>query len=279
MRISKIFSAVLVGLCVLMLAAPSLGAKGKFEYGVHYSGWSLNLIKGMIEGKLDSMGEQMKDDIVTDIQKDNPTLQESSYSQDVSFDSSGNNWGFEIRYYPGGYEGSFSIGLSVEKTSLKVGLDKADVSITLRDSVTSESGTAQAGGTGTFSYSPLSFHLHFRWDIKPSWTVHPFFTFGFGIAGVGSLKKATIAYSYNYTLNMPGEAPDTDSGGETKTLQQIDDENVADGEESMFESIPFFPFIQMTLGIKGRLGKNVYLLTEAGIFNGFLYRGGISFRF
>jgi hypothetical protein len=98
------------------------------------------------------------------------------------------------------------------------------------------------------------------------------------MAGIGSLKKAKIDFDMNYTLNVPGEPPETDSISEHRTLEELDNEREA-GDESIFYQIPFIPFIQMTLGIKGELMKNVYLLVEGGIFNGMIYRGGLSFRF
>ncbi|MCK4337902.1 MAG: hypothetical protein KAX11_08155 [Candidatus Aminicenantes bacterium] len=278
MKIIKKFSFVPVFLLVLILASPQLQAQGKFEFGFHYTGWSLNIIKGMVEGQLDSMGEKMKDDMFEEILEDNPSFIEDDFNQDYNFNSSGNNWGFEIRWYPRGHEGSFSIGLSVEKTSLEVGLDSMAIDLAMTDTDTDEQVSAQATGSGKFTYKPLSFHLHFRWDIKPSWRVRPYFTFGFGFAGLGDLKKAKIDFDANYTLNVPGEPTETDSISEHKTLEELDNER-EEGEESIFDQVPFIPFVQMTLGIKGELTKNVYLLVEGGVFNGMIYRGGLSFRF
>jgi len=278
MKILKIFSFLPVFLLVLILASPQVHAQGKFEFGFHYSGWSLNIIRGMVEEQLDSMGEEMKDEMFDDILEDHPQMVEDSFTQDYSFNSSGNNWGFEIRWYPGGHEGSFSLGLSVEKTSISIGLDTMAINLAMRDTITNEQVSAQATGSSMFTYNPLSFHMHFRWDIKPSWRVRPYFTFGFGMAGIGSLKKAKIDIDVNYTLNIPGEPPETDSISEHKTLEELDAEREGE-EESIFDQIPAIPFLQMTFGIKGEITKNVYLLVEGGFFNGMIYRGGLSFRF
>lgn len=58
---------------VLLAQAPPARGQGRFELGFHY-----------------------------------PTLEELSYSQDVTFDSSGDNYGSGVRWYPGGVNGSLA---------------------------------------------------------------------------------------------------------------------------------------------------------------------------
>jgi hypothetical protein len=38
------------------------------------------------------------------------------------------------------------------------------------------------------------------------------------------------------------------------------------------------PFVQLNLGLKAVITPNVSLLVDAGIWNGFLIRGGVAFR-
>ncbi len=45
------------------------------------------------------------------------------YSQSVDFGSNGKNLALEFRFYPGGEDGSFSIGIAVEKSELRIALD------------------------------------------------------------------------------------------------------------------------------------------------------------
>ena len=62
-----------------------------------------------------------------------------------------------------------------------------------------------------------------------------------------------------------------------KTLKEWKDE-LEGKEEDLF--IPgFIPFIQLNVGLKGEVTDNIHLLVDAGIWNGFLLRGGIAFRF
>ena len=270
LKMAKIFPAFLL---VFVFFPPNLSAQGHFEFGFHYGSWSIDILRSVIEeGISDALETDLKDQILEDIQVDNPELQERSYSQDVSFDSSGDNFGFEIRWYPGGHNGSFSLGLSVEKTTMEVSLPEISSSLELTDDT-----TFQGTGSGKFLIKPLSFHLSFRWDIKPSWKVRPYITFGFGAATGTALEEAEVSYSYEGDLSIPGEAPKHYEDEESKSLKELKDELEEEGEEFFLPS--FFPFIQLNLGIKGKLTKNLHILVDAGIWDGFLIRGGIAFRF
>lgn len=273
-RMAKIFPGLLF---LFVLLAPNLSAQGHFEFGFHYSRWSIDILRGMIEeGISDALETDLKDEFLQDIQNDYPYLQETSYTQDISFDSSGDNFGFEIRWYPGGQNGSFSIGLSVEKTSMTVSLPEVSASLNLRDELTEETASFQGDASGEFVIKPLSFHLSFRWDIVPSAIVHPYITLGFGAAGGTALENAEASYSYTGDLTITGEEPEHYEGGETKSLKELKDELEAEGEDFFLPG--FVPFIQLNLGLKGKLSENLHILVDAGIFNGFLIRGGIALR-
>lgn len=272
-------SAVMLVVLLLASGAPFLPAQGRWEFGVHYSRWSLNLAKSWIEDSLnDTVASDLKDRIMEDIQTDYPSKNETGYSQKIAFDSSGENYGAEVRFYPGGRHGSFSLGFSVEKSTMRVSLPKVEASLEWEDEITHEAGTFDADATGEFVLKPLSFHLSLRWDIFPRARFHPYATVGIGAATAGAINKATYSYSYNGTLNVPGEPPKDYSGSESKTLKELRDEQEAKGEDF---SIPinFVPFIQLNLGFKGELTDNVHLLVDAGVWDGFLLRAGIAFRF
>lgn len=243
----------LISFCFIF-SVQNLSAKGKWEFNMHYSSWSLNLLKGMIE---DMVNDAIEDEFKEQILAEHPNLIESYYSQDVSFDSSGNNYGFEIRFYPGGEKGSFSIGFSIEKTKMELSLDG-----NVRDEFTDGS-YADLQANGNFIMEPLSYNISFRWDIKPSWRVRPYFTFGFGVAPLnGNTSYSLIGNFYN--------------ANEGRLESEI-----IEGEENLkdIKDIPsIVPIVQLNFGIKGEITKNFHLLIDAGIWNGFLLRGGLSFR-
>lgn len=256
--------------------SPAL-AQGHFEFNLHYGRWSMNLLRPIIEDMLnEALEEHLKKNFLEDIQADHPELVEKAYSQQVRFDSSGANYGLELRWYPGGENGSFSLGLAVEKTSMKVGLPEVSAAYELEETLSHQKADFAGRASGEFLIKPLSFHLNFRWDIIPSSPVHPFLTFGVGASGGSALEQSTLSYSYEGTLRITGKPDEGYSGGETKTLQELKSEREAEGED--FALPGFFPFIQLDIGLKARLTRNLHLLVAAGIWDGFLLRGGLSLR-
>jgi hypothetical protein len=268
-KITKVLPAfLLVGLAF----SPGLSAQGHFEFGFHYSTWSIDLLGNVIENAVsDALETDLKEVILEDIQDDYDYLRERSYTQSVEFDSSGHNYGFEMRWYPGGENGSFSLGLSVEKTKMTVELPEVAAALDFTDN-----SEFQGSANGKFLISPLSFHLSFRWDILPASVVHPYITFGVGAAAFSSIESGEVSYAYSGELDRTGFPLETRSGGETKTIKELQDE--LEEEEEDFLPLPFLPFIQLNLGLKGRVTENIYLLVDAGIWNGLILRGGVAVR-
>jgi len=251
--------------------------QGHWEIGFHYSKWSVDLLRSVIEeGINDALETELKDRILEDIQADYPSLIETGYSQEFQFDSGGDNFGFEVRWYPGGQTGSFSLGLSMEKTSMRVSLPEVIVAMSLQDQATSTDGNFSGTGEGEFLLKPWSFHLSVRWDMWPSSVVHPYFTFGLGAATGTALEKAEVSYAYSGDLVVLGEATKTYSDAATKSLKQLKEEMEEEGEDFFLPN--FIPFFQLSLGLKAVISPNVHLLIDAGIWDGFLIRGGISIR-
>jgi hypothetical protein len=263
----------------LLLAAPDLRAQGNWEFGFHYSRWSLNIIKPYVEDSLnETVASDLKDKFLNDIRADYPSLAERGYSQRAVFDSSGDNYGAEARFYPGGRNGSFSVGVSVEKTSMKVGIPEAAATLELEDTISHRTGTFKGTAAGEFLLKPFSFHLSVRWDIFPSAGLHPYVTFGVGASTAGAIDAATYSYSYAGTLSVPGGPSREYSASESKTLRELIDEQEAKGEDFVLP-VSFVPFVQLNIGLKGRLTENIYLLADAGIWDGLLFRAGLAFRF
>ncbi|MFP4081537.1 MAG: hypothetical protein ACLFVG_02145 [Candidatus Aminicenantes bacterium] len=275
-KTAKIFPGLLFLFVVL---TPGLSAQGHFEFGFHYGNWSIDILRGMIEdGINDALESELKDRILDDLKQDYPTLQEVSYDQDLSFDSGGENYGFEIRWYPGGHSGSFSLGLSVEKTTMRVSIPQVSASLSMEELITSRTADFQGDADGEFLIEPLSFHMSLRWDIMTAWRLHPYITLGFGAATGTALEEGEVSYSYSGDLDIQGEETKHYQDSETKTLKEFKDEYEQEEGEEFF--IPgFLPFIQLNLGLKGVLTENLHVLVDAGVWDGFLLRGGVAVRF
>lgn len=280
MKEKKFFKILLPGLLVVFFAGRATGATGRFEFNAHYGKWSLNLLKSLIEDKLnDVLESDIKKRFLEKVQEDHPSLIEKSYSQDINFDSNGDNYGFELRWYPGGEDGSFSLGLGVEKTSMKVSFPRVSGALELQDTFAPMAAEAdfKAEASSEFLIKPTSYHLSFRWDILPSSSVHPYITLGVGAATGAALDKATVKYAYEGDLTISGEAPQHYEDSVEKTLQEIKADMEKDGED--FPLPNFVPFLQLNLGLKGMITKNLHIMIDAGIWDGFLLRGGLSLRF
>ena len=271
MKIRTIPKFLMPFLLILMAMPSGLFADGHFELSIHYSRWNIDILGNIIEDAVSDAIESELEETISEDLKSEYGLDLVDYSQTVDFDSSGDNYGFEVRWYPGGWNGSFSIGLSVEKTSMKIGFKEITTDLELSDDASFQ-GTA----TGEFLINPLSFHLSLRWDILPSSRVTPYITMGVGAATFSSIEDDEVSYSYSGELTRPGFGPEIETGSETKTIGDIQDELEADDED--FLPLPFLPFIQLNLGLKGKITDNIHLMVDAGIWNGFIIRGGIAIR-
>jgi hypothetical protein len=267
----------------LASAAAPASAQGHWEFGVHYGSWGLNLVKGVIDK---AVSGALKQQMLDQIQKDHPDAREDNAATSSNFDSGGSNYGFEARWYPGGADGSFSIGLSVEKTNMRLEMKEArgDFSVSYTDENNKNVTAVYSGmGTGRFDIHPLSFNLSFRWDIFPRAVVHPYITFGLGIASGSYLDEGTLTYDVHGDLLKPDGTTEHfpsagESGSGTKTLAQLRHEAETDLNNPTTFPVWFVPFIQLHLGLKARITPNIHLLVDAGVWDGFLLRAGLAVR-
>ncbi len=232
-------------------------AKGEWQISPHYGIWSLRPIEPMIE---DFMGDTFETAFQELIEEYSHIIDPSGeYSQSVDFDSSGKNLALEFRFYPGGEDGSFSIGLAVEKSELRIALD-CSARYELADG-----SYVQGSGNGVLLWQPTSYHLSFRWDLMPSWRLHPYISFG---AGIGTLNGLL---TYEATI----EAYDDPTA--TTIIQTVSEE--INLEFLQYTEPKITPLVvQLNLGFNLEITKNLYLLLDAGIWNGFLVRGGVCLR-
>ncbi|MCX8159612.1 MAG: hypothetical protein N3G18_01605 [Candidatus Saccharicenans sp.] len=258
-----------------LLSTPLL-ADGHLEFNVHYSYWTLNVVRGLVEKMVsDTLENDLKDRFLEQIQADYPTLVESGYQQEVNFDAPGHNLGFELRFYPGGRGGSFSLGLAVEQTTMKISFPAVTARLDLIDLNLNQTATFNSQAGGEFIIKPLSFHLNMRWEFLPSKVVSPYLTIGAGISTSKSFFDARYRYEYSGTLTLPDNSTEQYSEAGSKTLRQIKDERLAEGKDF---PLNFLPIFQFNLGLRARLSRALNLVADIGIFDGFLFRGGLSFR-
>ncbi|MCK5055939.1 MAG: hypothetical protein KAT34_04745 [Candidatus Aminicenantes bacterium] len=229
----------------LIMGSFGFAGPGKFEVGFHYSYWTINMIATMVE------------DMTPDLNYYDPDKGE------LNFDSNGNNFGFEFRFFPGGENGSFSVGLSYERNNFK-----AKVSDFYTDTINGTQGEVSLDGN--IDLRPHSFNLSLRWELWPSARIHPYLGFGFGF---GALSGTA---SYNVEVNLYGEPNPPPESGEWTLKDLIDEYEQKEGKSF---PLSFFPIIHLNFGFRGEVIDNLYLLAEVAVYDGLIFRGGLAYRF
>lgn len=223
-------------------------AQGNWEVSAHYSSWSINVAKDYIE-----------ENFVDAFEYYDPT------KGALNFDSNGNNMGLMVRFYPGGKEGAFSLGVSYERNNFKGTLTGSYVE------TDNHGNRAEVTANGLFDLTPHSFNFSIRWDLFPSGAVHPYIGVGVGFGplnGILSLETVTRTTINGSTI--------TDREYEELTLEEaIEKLEIEEGENYPFN---FFPILHVCVGLKGEILPNIYLMGEAAFYDGIIFRGGVAVR-
>ena len=156
-----------------------------------------------------------------------------------------------------------------EKTKMEIDLTEVAMDMTFQDS-----STFLGQADGDIALNPLTFLLSVRWDILPKSPVHPYITLGVGAAAFSSFKDDVVSYAWLGELDVAGGPTETYEDSGTKTIEEIK-EDLEEGEDF---PLSFLPFIQLNLGLKGKITQNIHLMADVGIWNGFIIRGGIAIR-
>jgi hypothetical protein len=234
----------------------------KFEIGIHYGPWTLKPISNYFEDDLlKEISQEIRGKIRDELTDKYPVLVEADYEDGLTFSTSGSNFGVEIRYFPKGRDGSFSLGFSLERTKIRARVEGP---------VTQEYTDGTFAQVDSFAYittNPLTANLSFRWDTNPKWRVSPFFVMGFGLAAL--IGEAGYEYSGTYVWSGPNEE-----------IGESEDRTFQEWEEEIDTNIPnIFYLVQLQLGVRALIVPRVSLNAELGIWNGFVFRIGLFYRF
>ena len=238
------------------------GIAGKLEIEIHYGYWTLNVFKGIFEADLtQELSDEIADEIGIEIVESGYNVNRTAHDHDLLFDSSGSVYGLELRFYPGGRYSSFSLGVSIEKTRMKAVVE-GPVTVQFDDG-----SFAEMDSISTVDLDPLFTNLSFRWDIKPAWVVTPYFVLGLGVAAL----NGEVSYSYNGEYYWIG-------GSEFH--EDEDTRPIKEAEEDSDVNLPnILPLLQINFSIRGEIIPHLHLRAEAGIWDGFILRAGIAYRF
>lgn len=239
---------------------------GHFEVMAFGSSWSVNLIKGLFESSIvDDFSTEMRRVITNDLRDVYYHFSlvpvSTQFETDLAFNSSGPNYGLDIRYYMQGWGGSFSVGLSFEQTRMKLA-----IAGTVKQFYTDGS-YAEATVEGSAEANIFSTNLSFRWDILPQGRVNPYFVLGLGWAPFG----VTVTETYDGTFVRGAITEDID-GTQIKALKDIASENDFTIPDAII-------IVHLGFGLKVRIVAGLSALAEAGVWDGFLLRFGVAYRF
>jgi opacity protein-like surface antigen len=236
---------------------------GFWEIEVHYGSWSLDAVKSLFEKSLTKkVGAEIRDEVTDKLNATRNILVKSSYEQAITFDSGGSNYGAEIRFFPRGRAGSFSLGVALEKTRIRM-----DLAGFVKQNYSNGS-SARVDSTAFIETEPFTVNVNFRWDFFPSSRVSPYFVFGFGFGAF----KGDFGFSYTGAFEMGG-ASESVSDTQVKSVEDFIE------EDNPNVHLTFFPLLQSSLGIKAEIYRGITLRVEAGFWNGLTARGGLAFRF
>jgi tetratricopeptide (TPR) repeat protein len=243
------------------LSLARLFKDGHWEINVHAGSWTIDPVLGLFKGRLlDELSEELQIQMVKKLGQTYSGLVKAVYTPSLELDSGGGNYGLELRYYNRGWAGTFSFGVSIEKTRIRLAMDGS------AEQTFTSGAKASAEATAALETSPLSTNFGFRWELGRG-RLKPFISLGFGFASFSG--TATYAYSGTYQL---GTIQDSFSDEDTQTFEEL--------SESIDFAIPKnIIILQLGLGLKLDILKSLSLLGEAGIWDGLLLRGGLAYRF
>lgn len=236
---------------------------GKLQIGIHYGPWTLKPFSNYFEDDLlEEISKEIRERVNNAIFGSIPWGDKViDYDDELDFSTSGHNIGFEIRFYPKGPEGSFSLGLSVERTKIKI---KAEGPV---NQSYIQGASSSVDGLGYITTDPLTVNLSFRWDTSPSWRVSPYFVVGFGLAKL----IGEVGYQWTGTYQYQNIIEQTD-GSDILTLEEL--------EWEVEENIPnIFYLFQLNVGVRARLTPNIFLNGEVGFWDGMIFRAGVAYGF
>jgi hypothetical protein len=239
------------------------GLSGKIQIGIHYGPWTLKPFSNYFEDDLlQEISKEIRERVNNAIFGDIPWGGlVTDYNDELVFGTSGHNIGFEIRFFPKGPEGSFSLGLSIERTKIKV---KAEGPIN-QSYVQGASSTVE--GLGYITADPLTMNLSFRWDTSPSWRVSPYIVIGFGLAKL----LGEVGYEWTGSYQYQNIIQQTE-GSDILTLEEV--------EWQVEENIPnIFYLFQLNVGVRARITPNFFINGEIGFWDGMVFRAGVAYGF
>lgn len=235
---------------------------GHWEIELHYSRWGLEPVLSLFEKNLKKrIGTEVREEITEYLSSRYGSLTVSGYDEQLILQVEGWNEGFGLRYFSKGTSGSFSLGFYVERTHLRF---KSSGSI--RQDYSNGS-SAEVEAEAFIQADPVCGHISFRWDFNPRSRLTPYFIFGLGFGPL----NGRMGYLYTGIYKFYGYQ-ESIRDSQDKSFKEWQQE---EGSHIHLEKIIL---LQTCFGLRLELFRGLSFLLEAGIWDGFLVRGGLAFR-
>ncbi len=246
----KIFVALIL-FYFIFFSNSNAFSKVKYSVGVNYTSWGLWFIENMMENMIE---DAVKGNLQEQIENDFSGYTLGDYTQDINLKSSGNGINVQLRIYPGGENGVFSLGINYFKLNSTLDLTGNVIQYFVPDS-----NYIELNATGVFEINYSAFLVDFRWDLLPESMIHPYISIGGGISPL----KGKIIFNGEGSSYI-NQIKDTYSYNEDEKLEDIED-------------IPtkILPVLQLNLGIKADINRYISISVDGGVWNGFLIKMGV----
>ncbi len=246
----KYLTAVLF---IILLQAPFYcSAKVEISLGANY--WNIQHFKGII---LDIVEDSIEEEIQEQFGEDFPDEILSNLDYNFDYDSRGNGLGLNIRIYPKGENGIFSIGFGYVSFDATVDLTGNLTQYFLSDSVFI--GNAE----GTINFDIRSYILDLMWEFSPESSLRPYISLG---AGISPLKGDVSYFSEGIFYGPQGE--EYYSASDSQDFSEIEDLDT-----------DYIPIFALSAGLKYYFYENASLYADIGFFDGLMIKGGLSYAF
>ena len=245
----------LASILLILFSLPVfLQAKTRYSLAVSYGAWTLNPVKSALEGLSGDVLKEVAQDRIADAFSDRSL---GPYSQNISLDAKGGGYSVQLRIFPRGDEGSFSLGFTYTRIEPEIVID----GVVRQDFTSGEYLDMNAQGKVKNKYS--AFLMDLRWEFFPSSSVTPYFSIGGGFSPLKGTAKVT-----GEGISHLKSGDELYEANEERELKEID-------------AIPisFIPVVMMNLGLKAELTREFSLFADFGVWNGFILNAGAAFSF
>lgn len=242
-----------LALIIILISSLSVYSM-KIEFSLNKNYWNINHFKSLIDKAIQS---SLEEEIEDKFQEDFPDEILKHLDYDYDYRSRGDGMGFNVRIYPAGEYGIFSIGFSYTSFDAKISIDGNLDQTFLSQSIFT--GTAE----GEINFLIRAYLIDLSWEFYQHSKVRPYFSIGAGISPL----RGDLSYFAEGIFRSP-TGDEYYSASDETDFRDIDDIKLSN-----------IPILALSTGIKYYFIDDFNIYADIGFFNGLMYKFGISYSF